>query len=169
MKSLVVITLGICTLAGTAYGQMPRRQPGPEHARMAYFVGQWKFDGDSEGLKYTRHETCEMFVGGFHLVCRAEGSGALGPMKDQSVMTYDRAGKSYSLHAINAFGNSLYASGSVSDSVWTWNTELVGERGAFKARLIMTEQSPTTYTFKLEGRLGDDWIVLEEGRASKVQ
>lgn len=169
MKSVVIIALGVCTLAATAYGQMPRRQPGPEHARMAYFVGQWKFEGESEGLKFTINQTCEWFEGGFHLVCRGEGGGDLGPLKDQAVFAYDRGGKSYTLYTMNNLGNGMLAKGSIADRVWNWDTELVGAAGPFKARLTIIEQSPTAYTIMLEGLLGGAWVVLEQGRATKVQ
>jgi hypothetical protein len=168
MKTVVIVTLGICTLAATTFAQMPRRQPGPEQERLAYFAGQWKHEGESEGFKYARTETCEWFDGRFHLVCRAEGTGDFGPLKDQSVFTYDRGAKAYTFQIISSLGNTLFARGTIAGSVWTWNSELVGENGPFPARMTVTEQSPTAYTLKLEGLLDGAWIVLEESRATKV-
>jgi hypothetical protein len=170
MKSIVVMTLGVCTLAATAHSQMPRRQPGPEHARIGYFAGAWKFEGESEGLKFTIDESCEWFEGGFHLVCRGEGGGDFGRLKGQAVFAYDRGARSYTLHTMNNLGNGISAKGSISDDkVWTWDTELAGAAGPFKARLTMIEESPAAYTTKLEGLLGGAWVVLEEGRATKTK
>lgn len=166
MSRVLLITVVICTFAAAAAAQMPRK-PGPEHARIGYFAGQWKVEGESEGMKYSGTVKCDWFAGGFHLVCLGDGSGAFGPLKSQVVMSHDRGAKAYILQSISNVGNTLNAKGSVADKVWTWDTELVGEKGPFKARMTMTEQSPSAYEYKMEGFLGE-WIVIESGRATKV-
>ncbi len=169
MKRIVLLTVGICTLACSAFAQPPARRPGPEHARMSYFAGQWQFAGESDGLKYTVAQGCEWFAGGFHLVCRGEGKGELGSLINQAVFAYDPGARSYTIYSINSFGNALFGKGAVADKIWTWDTELNGVKGPFKARLTMTEQSPTAYTYKMEGLVGGSWTVLEEGHANKVR
>jgi Protein of unknown function (DUF1579) len=162
------MTLVVCTLSVAAVAQGPVK-PGPEHARIGYFAGEWKFEGESEGLKFTLTQSCEWFEGGFHLVCRGGGTSDLGPVKDHMVFGYDRGAKSYTLHSINSLGNAISAKGSLRDKVWTWDTELAGAQGPLQARLTLTEQSATAYTIKLEGLMGTQWMVLEAGRATKLR
>jgi hypothetical protein len=167
MMRILPVTLVVCTFTAVGFAQNVRK-PGAEHARMGYFAGDWKVEGESEGLKYTLQDTCEWFEGGFHLVCRSEGGGAFGKMKGQAVFAFDRISKSYTLFTMNNLGNGFVATGSVSDKVWTWNAELAGPQGPIKARLTMTEESPNAYRIVLHGQIGQEWAVLEESRATKV-
>ena len=56
-------------------------KPGPEHARLAYFVGKWKTEGEMKpgpmgpGGKMSGTDTCEWYDGHFSVVCRSEGTG----------------------------------------------------------------------------------------------
>ena len=60
--------------------------------------------------------------------------------------------------------------GTVADDVWTWNGELLVGAELMKARTTITDQSPTSYIFKMEGSFGDrPWMLLEEGRGTKAR
>ena len=166
MKRMLSVTLVVCTCAASALAQ-GMRKPGAEQARMAFFAGDWKIEGESEGLKYTLQDTCEWFEGGFHLVCRSAGGGAFGRMQGQAIFAYDGVTKSYTLFTMNNLGNGFSAKGSVNDKVWTWEAALAGPNGPMPVRLTITEESPTAYRFVLHGRVGNEWPVLEEGRATK--
>jgi hypothetical protein len=166
MKRILSVTLVVCTCVVSAFAQGVRK-PGAEHARMAFFAGDWKIEGESEGLQYTLQQKCEWFDGGFHLVCRGEGGGAFGRLKSQAIFAYDRAAKSYTLFTMNNLGNGFSAKGSVSDKIGTWEADLAGPEGPMKVRLTMTEESSTAYRVLLQGRIGTEWPVLEEGRATK--
>jgi hypothetical protein len=53
--------------------------------------------------------------------------------------------------------------------VWSWSSESKVEGKAMKMRATVTEQSPTSYEFKLESAgEGGTWDVVEEGRGTKV-
>lgn len=167
MKPFVFIALGICTFAAAAAAQPAARRPGPEQARLGYFAGQWTFEGTADGLTFTGNQTCEWFAGGFQLVCRAEATSDVGPLKNQAVFSYDPTSKSYRLHLFNNSGSEFYGRGTVGDGVWTWEAEAAGAMGPFKARATMTEQSATAYTIRFDGFLDGAWTMLEEGRATK--
>src|SRR2546426_10561000 len=61
--------------------------PGPEHQKLAYFLGRWRETVDMKpgpmgpGGKMTATSTCEWFSGGFYLVCRPQGRGPTGPQQ----------------------------------------------------------------------------------------
>jgi uncharacterized protein DUF1579 len=168
MKRVLSMTGIVCTLwAASAAAQ--GRTPGAEQARIAYFAGEWTLDAESEGLKFTISQTCEWFEGGFHLVCRGVGNGGLGRLKDQAILGYDAGSKSYTLHTINSLGNGIAAKGAVNDKVWTWDAELAGASEPLKARLTITEDSPTSYTMTLRGLIGREWMVLEQARARRIK
>jgi hypothetical protein len=62
----VLLAAGPQVAAGQA-SQVPR--PGLEHARLAYFIGKWRAEGDVKpgpmgpGGKMTSNDTCEWFEG----------------------------------------------------------------------------------------------------------
>jgi hypothetical protein len=83
----------------TAAAQAP--QPGPEHARLGYFVGKWNVEGEVKpgpmgpGGKLTSSDTCEWFEGRFSVICRSDGSSPAGPTKSLGILGYSAEEKVY--------------------------------------------------------------------------
>jgi len=175
MRSMMA-GFAIVIFATSGFAQPAQRKPGAEEARIGYFAGQWKFEGEVKpspmgpGGKMSGTETCTWFDGGFHLVCRSQGTGPMGAATGQSIMGYDPSEKTYTYYAINSLGIGFFVRGTVADKVWTWNSESKMEGKVMKARVTVTEQSPTAYTFKMEGSVdGGPWSVIEEAKITKVK
>ena len=176
MKRIAAAALAVGVLVTGAFAQMAARKPGAEQTRIGYFAGKWNMEGESKpspmgpGGKFKGKETCEWFAGGFQLVCHSEGTGPMGAMKGQSTMGYDPAEKTYTYYAISSLGDGFFVRGNVSGQVWTWNTESMVNGKSMKARVTITEESPTAYSFKMEGSFdGGEWAVLEEAKATKAK
>jgi Protein of unknown function (DUF1579) len=142
--------------------------PGPEHARLDTFAGRWTIDGEAEGERYTLSEACEWFTGRYHLICRREGKGPQGTIAGQSIMTWDSSAKAYALVGINSNGASVLVHGTPAGNVWTWTGSLDIAGRALKVRLTTTTQSPSSYTFSIEGSIDGKWVPLESGRGTKI-
>ena len=94
MKTHVIACgLIVGALGGYALAQAPAPpppKPGPEHRALGYFTGKWTTEGDIKpgplgpGGKMTSSDSCEWVAGGFHVVCRGEAKGAMGPMTSVS-------------------------------------------------------------------------------------
>jgi hypothetical protein len=85
-------------------------------------------------------------------------------------MGYDPNEKTYTYYANSSQGEGFFVRGNVSGMVWTWNSESKMDGKLVKIRVTVTEQSPTSYAFKLEGSFdGSPWAVLEEGKATKAK
>lgn len=175
MRQILIAALATGALASSVVAQAVAPKPGPEQKRIAYFAGRWNYDGAVKqsgmgpGGKIKTSETCEWFAGGFHLICRSEGTGPRGAGKGESTMGYDPAEKSYTYHAINSLGDGFFVRGNVKGPVWTWTNEGKVDGKPMKFRATITEQSPSAYTFKLEtSSEGNGWEVVEEGRSTKV-
>jgi hypothetical protein len=154
----------------------PARKPGAEQKRIGYFAGQWTFQGESKpspmgpGGKITANETCEWFAGGFSMVCRSKGTGPMGPGTSMSILSYDAGRKAYTYHAISSFGDAIFVRGNVDGKVWTYADEVTIEGKPMKIRAMVTEESPTSYSFKLEASFDNGpFAVMEEGKATKVK
>jgi hypothetical protein len=177
MRSTLSAALACALLTAAVAAQSPAQapKPGAEHKRLDYFAGTWTFQGDTKpspmgpGGKTSFTETCTWFAGGFHLVCSSKGTGPMGPSTGQGTMSYDAARKTYVYHAITSRGDVIYARGQVNGKVWTWTDEIPMEGKTLRIRATVTEESPTAYSFRLEMGDAGSMMVLEEGKATKVQ
>lgn len=176
MKRIVALVTWVVLIATAALGQAPTGapQPGPEHKRLSYFVGTWTSEGEEKagpfgpGGKFTGRETTEWFPGGFFLVSRSEGKGAMGVVKGHSVMGYSTEEKVYTLNMIDSMGFAVSARGTVAGDTWTWTNEMKIEGKNYSGRFTIKELSPTSYTMKLEmSTEGGPFAVQMEGKATK--
>jgi hypothetical protein len=170
---VVVLAFAVPCLAQTA--QPPK--PGPEVQKMAYYVGTWKSEGEAKKAssfgpagKFSSTDTCEWFVGGFHVVCRGEGTGPAGKRTALDILAYDAEAKAYTYYGISSLGENGGAKGSLTGSTWTWLWDGKAAGKPVKYRYTEVQVSPTAYTFKAEESVaGGPWTVIEEGKATKVK
>jgi len=172
-----LLTYGLAftvTMTAAVAAQDPPAKPGPEHKRLEFFVGQWNFQGEAKpsplgpGGKITGTDTCEWFTGGFAVVCRGKGTGPKGPSSGMNVMSYDPGRKAYTFFAVSSMGDNIFVRGNVAGKVWTWEDEAPVQGKPMTFRATLTEQSPTSYSFKLEAGPADGQLmVIEEGTATK--
>jgi len=127
MWSLLIL-LTASTLGFAQEPSMPT--PGPEEKALAGFVGRWNFEGKADdgpmgpGGMITYTETCELFDGGFALVCRSEGKNTMGPSKTLAIMSYDRQKKAYTYYAVEKGFPPFMALGKNTGNTWNWDTEM---------------------------------------------
>ncbi len=176
MKRIVLVITMVALVSAPILAQAPSGppKPGAEQKRLSYFVGKWAFEGEEKpgpfgpGGKFTGSETTEWFPGGFFLVSRSESTGAMGSMKGQSTMGYDREQKAYTFHMIDSVGTEISALGTVSGATWTWTNDMKMGGKSHKGSFTMKETSPTSYTMKFElSTDGGPYAVQMEGKATK--
>ena len=150
-------------------------KPGPEHKRIDYFAGKWTSEAEMKpgllgpGGKMSGTETCEWFAGGFHLVCRSEGRGAMGEFKGMSILGYNMEEKAYTYHAFDNMGMSESAQGTVAGDTWTWSSDSKMGGKQVKGRFTIKENGAATYSFKWEASVdGAPMATLMEGTAKKA-
>jgi microcompartment protein CcmK/EutM len=84
-------------------------------------------------------------------------------------MSYDPARKAYTFYAISSHGDNIFVRGQVQGKVWTWSDEVTMEGKKMKIVATVTEETPTSYSFKLEaGADGGQMMVVEQGKSTKV-
>ena len=174
MRVILATAVAVVITSSAVLTQPPAMKPGAEHKRIAYFAGQWTYQGESKASplgpagKMSGTETCEWFAGGFQLVCRSKGTGPRGAVTGQAVMSYDPGRKAYTYYAMSSLGDNIFVRGQVAGKVWTWTDETTVEGKAVKIRATVTEETPTSYSFKLEGSFdGGAMTVLGEGKSTK--
>lgn len=166
-----VLALGVFAAPALAQEAMQR---GPQHERLAYFVGDWQFEGramDSPmgpGGPLSGTDDCEWFEGRFHVVCHGEANTPRGRMKTGSVWGYDPLVQKYTLYGFNSSGEAFYVLGTVDGKVWTWNAEYPMGEQVMHLKATVTEESSTAYRYRLEmSPDGTNWTVMEQGRGMK--
>jgi hypothetical protein len=175
-KVMLLVTLAACvsvTGVSTQESQGPP-QPGPEHKRIEYFKGTWNFVGDAKASPMgpagavTFKETCEMYEGGFALVCRSEGQNQAGPSKSISIMSYDVEKKAYTYTAAETKNPVFTAYGQLTDGTWNWKTESTMGGKTMTMLVTITEKGGTGYDFKMEMSMdGGTPMTVMEGKATK--
>jgi hypothetical protein len=178
MKRVVVTCLCLGLAAGAVmalpqHTEMPK--PGPEVQKMAWFIGDWKSEGEMKegpwgpGGKMTGSDKCDWFEGGWQIVCNGRGKGPMGEMKTLGIGAYNPETKKYSWTMVDSTGMNSTAHGSVDGN--TWRYEGVDVMGGQKihSRYTMTVTGPTSYDFKWETSTdGSSWVTAATGKATKV-
>jgi hypothetical protein len=150
-------------------------KPGPEVARLGYFIGTWKEVGTAhmgamqgpEG-KITTTTKYEWLPGGFFVVGHSDGMSSLGADHEMSVMGWNADKKMYTYNAYDNTGEADVAMGTVNGDTWSWTADNMG--GApMKLRVTIKEVSKTQYTFKMEASQdGTTWMTAIETTSTKV-
>jgi hypothetical protein len=173
--SVVVSVAGVQFLAAQA-PQAPK--PGPEHARLGYFVGKWTAEGEMKpgpmgpGGKITATDTCEWFEGRFSVICRSEGKTPAGPSKSIGILGYSPEEKVYTYYGVDNTNMTMASvpRGTIQGDTWTYTDEGTMGGQEFKTRVTIKELSPTAYTFRMEMQGPDGkWMPMMESKNSKVQ
>jgi hypothetical protein len=174
LRFVLATGLAVGIVAAAISAQAPAQRPGPEHARLSAFAGQWNYTGDAKASplgpagKVTSSETCAWFDGEFHLVCRATGTGPRGQVTGMSVMGYDPARHAYTYHAITSLGDNVFIRGRVDGKVWTWSDETTIDGKAVKIHVTVTEQTPSLYGVRVEASMDNGpTMLVEEGTSTK--
>jgi hypothetical protein len=174
MRRSAAIACGVVLLAGVlAMAQGPGKAPapGPEHKRLAFWVGKWSGTGDMKpspwgpGGKMTWNETCEWFAGNFAVVCRTEMKSPMGDGKSMSILAYHMEDKNYAYFGVTSIGEVEMSRGTVQGKLWNWTGEGKMQGKPYKIRYTINETSPNSATFKFEMSqdAGKTWAVVMEG------
>jgi hypothetical protein len=156
----------------------PAPKPGPEHARLGYFVGKWTGEGDVKpgpmgpGGKMTASDDCQWFEGRFSVICHSTANGPAGPSKSIGILGYSTEEKVYTYYGVDNTSMTMASvpKGTIQGDTWTYNDEGMMGGQKVKTRVTIKELSPTAYTFKMEMQGPDGkWAPMMESKNTKVQ
>lgn len=173
-----------CVVVSVASAQLvaaqapPAAKPGPEHARLGYFVGKWTAEGEVKpgpmgpGGKMTSSDDCEWFEGHFSVICSSEGRTPAGPSKSIGILSYSPEEKVYTYYGVDNTNMTMASvpRGTVRGDTWTYTDAGVMGGQKFNTRVTIKELSPTAYTFRMEMQGPDGkWMPMVESKNSKMQ
>jgi hypothetical protein len=170
--AVALVFLGVAAVFAQDAGGPPK--PGPEHAKLAYFVGNWVAEGDMKssaygpGGKFTYTENCEWLSGNFAVVCHSEGQMLGMTVKGLSVMSYDAEEKRYIYFESNNMGENTYSRGTVDGDTWTWTSENQMGGKTIHSRFTLKRLTDDTASYKFEIGAGSDALtLLMEGKQTR--
>jgi len=158
MVSRVLLIAGVLALVpqvAIAQSGAESPKPGPEHKRLEFFVGKWKWEGVAKpsqfgpGGKTTGTTNCEWFEGRFQVICRSELMGPSGNGKELEILAYSPAEAGYTRYNITSDGQGALAHGKLSGKTWQWHGESKTAGKSMRFDFPWTETSPDSYTAKL--------------------
>jgi hypothetical protein len=171
----------LVAFAGIASAQAPPAapKPGPEHENLKYFVGKWTTTGDEKpspmgpGGKFTMSDNCELFTGGFFVVCRSSGKRAGVEAHGLGILGYDDQKKVYTYAGIDSTmgGQMDTGEGKKEGDVWTYtNTMDMGDGKKMQGRYVMSNFTPNSYSFKYEmaPEGSSNWQTMMEGKSTRA-
>jgi hypothetical protein len=176
LAACVVVLVSGVQFAAAQAPQAPK--PGPEHARLGYFVGKWSAEGEVKpgpmgpGGKMTSSDTCEWFEGRFSVICRSEGRTPMGPSKSIGILGYSPEEQVYTYYGVDNTNMTMASvpKGTVRGDTWTYTDEGMMGGQKFKSRVTIKELSPTAYSFTMEMQGPDGkWAPMVESKNSKGQ
>ena len=151
-------------------------KPGPEHARLGYFVGKWTAEGEVKagpmgpGGMFSSSDTCEWFEGRFSVVCRSEGKFPTGPTKSIGILGYSPEEKVYTYYGVDNTNMTMASvpKGTLQGDTWTYTDESTMGGQKVKSRVTIKELSPKQYTFTMEFQGPDGkWAPVMESKNTK--
>ncbi|MBC7947780.1 MAG: DUF1579 family protein [Chitinophagaceae bacterium] len=136
------------------------REPSAEHKKLSAIVGRWTIQGMEDRFL----EVCEMYQGGYFLVCNTELKTKSGGLKKGvSIMGYSTEGKHITYYHYGSSGESQTLRGTFDDA---GNLSFEGEE-LIKDKLTKTRvtmvKSGENYNFKEETSVDNGpWAISTE-------
>jgi len=177
----LLTAFAVMSAAGLQFAAAEAQQapkPGPEHARLAYFVGKWTAEGEMKpgpmgpGGKMTTSDNCEWFEGHYSVICHSEGTTPTGPTKSIGILGYSPEEKVYTYYGVDNSSMTMASvpKGTLKGDTWTYTDAGTMGGKKYKSRVIIRELSPTSYSFKMDMQGPDGkWMPMMETRNTKQQ
>ena len=172
--ALAVVSAAGLQFAGAEAQQAPK--PTPEQARLGYFVGKWKAEGEVKpgpmgpGGKFTSTDDCKWFEGQFSVICRSEGTMPTGQSKSLGILGYSTEEKVYTYYGVDNTNMTMASvpKGTLQGDTWTYTDEGMMGGKKVKSRVTIKELSSTSYSFRMEMQGPDGkWASVMESKNTK--
>jgi uncharacterized protein DUF1579 len=164
----------IATATLSAQSAAPAK-PGPEHQRLAAFVGTWNSEGEAQQSPYgpagklSAVETYEWLPGGFFLSHRWDVKQGSSQFQGLEIIGYDGRNKAYTSRIFDSMGNSGTFRARVQGNAWTWTGDSDVGGKPLKERCTIVILRADVYTNKCEYSLdGVKWQLNFEQRSTRA-
>lgn len=178
MRRFAVVLAVLSMQAGTLIAQKPEvPKPGPEHQRLAAFVGNWTFEGEMKpgpmgpGGKMTGTDSISWVPGNFFIQRLYQGKSPMGEMQGLEILGYDAAKKVYTFDAFGSMGMRGSGTMTVTGNTWTaTGTSTMGTMVMHDRCTLDFDAGATTIAIRCEMSTdGKSWTPTFEGKVTKTK
>jgi hypothetical protein len=179
MKSRAItlfVMLMICSNGFVAQKASEPPKPGPDVAKLGYFVGDWKINAQlilnrsTAPARFTGTAHNEWMAGGFFLISHSDQDSENQIGKSLTIYGYDPVAKTYSYYAVNSAGQIEQAKGRVEDKIWYWENEHKLGNTVLRGRFVIEMVSSSSYKFRYEtASAPGSWSTIMEGTATRTK
>jgi len=174
MKRTLTLLFCLLLAAATAFAQETPK-PGPQHAKLDYYVGHWTSEGDVKagpmgpGGKFHADDHIEWMDGHYFIVIHSKFTGGGMPSGSSTAyMGWDPNDKVYTYDEFNSTGEAVHSKGTVDGDNWVWTNDMKMGPQIMKGRFSVKILSPTSYTYKFEvSPDGNNWSLVMDGKETK--
>jgi len=124
-------------------------KPGPDHQKLAAFVGKWNTEGESfvspygPAGKITAVDTYAWLPGNFFLDHKFDGKQGTLAFSGTEILGYDAAAKAYVTHVFDNFGNTGTSKGTAKGNIYSFTADTVVAGKPLKERGTVTVAKDT--------------------------
>lgn len=167
MRTIKMLPLLVFLFVVLAHANGQSKEPSAEHKKLLAIVGRWTI----EGMEDTFLETCEMYPGGYFLVCNTEFKTQSGGLnKGVSILGYSTEGNHVTYYNYSSSGESRTLKGKIDE---TGNLFFEGEElikgKSIKSRVVMTKNGEN-YNFKEDTSIDNGpWTTSTEFVYTRVK
>jgi len=178
MKKLIALLVLVFFAAATICAQEapPLPKPGPEHAKLGFFVGKWTHEGELKPSpygpsgKFTFMEDCDWLPGNFAVVCHTQGQMFGMTVTGMSILSYDLIQKDYVYFETNNIGENTFSRGTVNGDTWTWTNEAPMNGKIVHTRFTLKQLGNDSASYKFEMGAGSDpFALIMEGKETRIK
>ena len=147
MRIVKIVSLAIFLIVALNQANGQTKEPSTEHKKLSAIVGHWTI----QGMEDRYLEICEMYQGGYFLVCNTEFKTKSGGLsKGVSIMGYSTEGKHITYYHYGSSGESQTLKGKIDEvgNLFFEGEELI-EGKLTKTRVAMNKAGEN-YNFKEE-------------------
>ncbi len=147
MRIIKVIPLAIFLIVALNQANGQPKEPSTEHKKLSAIVGRWTI----QGMEDRYLEICEMYQGGYFLVCNTEFKTKSGGLsKGVSIMGYSTEGKHITYYHYGSSGESQTLKGRIDEegNLFFEGEELI--KGKLTKTRVAMNKAGENYNFKEE-------------------
>jgi hypothetical protein len=127
--------------------------PGPDHARLEFFVGRWKTTGEARESplgpagRFTEDATCAWFSGNYTVVCKTRGRGPAGPVEGLGIVGWSGEERIYLYYAVDAspVAQADVPRGTYADGTWTFEGDARRDGRTVRVRRVVRRTGKDAY------------------------
>jgi hypothetical protein len=178
MKRFAIAAAAVWLSTVTLPAQAPEiPKPGPEHQKLAPFVGNWTFEGEMKpgpmgpGGKVTGTDQINWVPGNFFIQRLFTFKLPVGTIQGLEIIGYDAGKKQYTFNSFDSMGGT--GTGTVNPSGSTWSaagTMRMGPQTMHERCKLAFGAGDTTLAISCEMSMdGKKWAPSMEGKATKAK